>query len=113
MRSPASQKQATKGQNGPSSQEQATEEKSDPSSQMQASEKQSGPSSQVERKRQQPLWTDTWQTGVAVFGASIAIIFGIFSVLQWQVAEQGKAQANVANLFALLQYCSLDSVSFL
>ncbi|KAF9885469.1 hypothetical protein FE257_012905 [Aspergillus nanangensis] len=55
---------------------------------------------------QTPLWTDMWQTGIAVLGATLAIVFGIFSVLQWQVAQQESDQSNIASILMILQYCS-------
>lgn len=41
-----------------------------------------------------------------VFGALTAVLFGTFSILEWQNSEEAAAQADVANLVAFLSFCA-------
>ena len=40
-----------------------------------------------------------------VFGAVTAVLFGTFSILEWQNSENAATQADVANLVAFLSFC--------
>jgi hypothetical protein len=41
-----------------------------------------------------------------VVGFVVALLFGVFTILQWQIAEKALYQADKANLFAFLALCA-------
>ena len=65
---------------------------------------------QDEEPKEKPIWTDILQTFLAFLALNIGVIFGVFAILSWKVAEQARLEANdgtdTANKLSLLQYCS-------